>query len=378
MLTCQRHLFDIPSDISYLNCAYMSPLPIGSSQAGQKAVATKLNPWSIQPKDFFEPSEKARGLFAQLIDAHNDDIAIIPSVSYGISLAAKNIPVKKGQKILVLADQFPSNLYPWQQKAKETQAEVLTIAASGQNPHWTEEILAAIDDDTALVACGHCRWTDGAIVDLKRVSEACQKVGAALVIDGTQSVGVVPFNVKEIKPDFLVTGCYKWLLGPYSFGFVYVDPKWHHGQPLEENWITRAGSEDFSKLTQYTDQYQIGARRYDMGERSNFALTPIVNHSLEQILDWQISHSVAYITTLTDKISQEAEKLGLPTLPAPLRAPHLLGLTFQDNVPFDLPARLAVERVFVSLRGRSIRVAPHVYNNSNDIDRFINVLKSAL
>ena len=112
MLPCQRHLFDIPDDVAYLNCAYMSPLMKAAFEAGTTGLARKAHPWEITPDKFFTGSDEFRSTAAQLIDCSADDIAIVSSASYGIATAARNLPVKRGQTILVLAEQFPSNYFP--------------------------------------------------------------------------------------------------------------------------------------------------------------------------------------------------------------------------------------------------------------------------
>src|ERR1019366_8403892 len=116
MIPCQRHLFDIPDDVAYLNCAYMSPLMKPALEAGTAGLARKAHPWEITPDKFFTGSDEFRTTAAQLIDCSPACIAIVPSASYGIATAARNLPVKKGQSILVLEEQFPSNYYPWQRR----------------------------------------------------------------------------------------------------------------------------------------------------------------------------------------------------------------------------------------------------------------------
>jgi selenocysteine lyase/cysteine desulfurase len=230
MIPCQRHLFDIPDDIAYFNCAYMSPLMKKVVAEGHKSVALKGQPWQISPPDFFSTPERARALFAQLINAQADDIAIIPSCSYGTATAANNLPINKGQEILVLQDQFPSHVYPWRELAADKDAEIITIPRGG-NDGWTPRILAAITANTAIVALPHCHWTDGSLVDLVAVGRRCREVGAALAIDMTQSIAALPFDVAEIQPDFAVAAGYKWMMGPYSLGFMYVAPQ-HQDGPL--------------------------------------------------------------------------------------------------------------------------------------------------
>jgi len=377
MIPCQRHLFDIPEDVAYFNCAYMSPLLREVREAGERGMARKAQPWKIRPADFFSDSERARGLFAELVNAAAGDVAIIPSASYGVGVAAANLPVKAGQRLLVLADQFPSNLYPWRELAAERGAELVTVARPADGD-WTRATLAAIDERTALAALPHCHWTDGGLLDLAAIGARLRAIGAALVIDGTQSVGALPFDVRTIRPDFLIVATYKWLLGPYSLGFLYAAPERQAGRPLEYGWITRAGSEDFAGLVQYRDEFQPGARRYDMGERSNFALMPMAIAALQQLLAWKVAETQASLRACTDRIAERARRLGLQVSAPALRAGHFLGVRFAGGVPPDLPDRLAAQQIYVSVRGDAMRITPHLYNNDTDIERLFAMLAAAI
>ena len=209
---------------------------------------------------------------------------------------------------------------------------------------------------------------------MAKLSHGCRQVQAALVIDATQSLGALPFSVPEVQPDFLVAASYKWLLGPYSLGFIYVNPIYQDGTPLEHNWIHRKNSEDFAGLVNYRDDFQAGARRFDVGERSNFALMPMANTALKQILAWQVPEIAATLSALTEEIAQRATALGLNVAPAQLRAGHLLGIRFPEGVPDGLIDRLAQNKIFVSVRGNSIRISPHLYNTEEDIDKLFSVL----
>jgi len=374
MLPSQRDLFDIPDDVSYLNCAYMSPQLRSVRAAGERAIAAKSRPWEISPADFFADSETARALFAELIGGDADGVAIIPSVSYGIAVAAANLPLAPGQNVVVLEEQFPSNVYPWLERASDCGAAVVTVPRPADHD-WAAAIDDCMDGNTAIVAVPNCHWTDGSLVDLVRVGARARELGAALVVDATQSLGAYPFDVARVRPDFLVTAAYKWLLGPYSLGFLYADRERRAGRPLEHNWITRAGSEHFGGLVQYTSDFQPGARRYDMGERSNFALLPMALAALRQILDWKVEAVAAAIGELTGRIETGAAALGIAAMPANRRAPHLVGLRLGGDAPDELATQLAARQVFVSVRGDRLRVAPHVYNTAADVDRFIAALR---
>jgi len=377
MIPSQRQLFDIPDDVAYLNCAYMSPLMRPVVAAGSAGIARKARPWTIAPADFFGESEHARVLFARLIGARADDVAIIPAVSYGIAIAARNLAPGAGQTLVVLAEQFPSNVYPWRELARRAGARIQSVARPVHGD-WTQAVIETIDERTAIAALPHCHWTDGACIDLARVGRRCREVGAALVVDLTQSGGAMPFDVTAVQPDFAVCGCYKWLLGPYTLGFVYVAPRHHDGEPLEQGWIARRGSEDFARLVDYQDAYQPGARRYDMGERSAFHLLPMAVQALEHILDWGVDSIAATLAARTATIAERAAGMGLGTLPVQQRAGHFLGLRFPMGVPAGLAARFAENKVYVSVRGDALRITPHLYNTDADVERLFTVLEAAL
>ncbi len=243
---------------------------------------------------------------------------------------------------------------------------------------WTPALLESIKDDTAVVAVSNCHWTDGTLIDLEKIGAQCRSRGAALVIDGIQSLGAMPFSVERVRPDFLVAGAHKWLLGPYSFGFCYVDPKWHNGTALEENWMNRADSEDFSRLVDYRDNYQKGARRFDMGESSSFILSPIAAAALKQILEWGVENIAGTLRAKTDAIADRAREMGLVVASKHARAPHLIGISKPGGFPKELPNLLAQEKIFVSVRGESIRIAPHLYTTAEEIERLFSALRKVL
>jgi selenocysteine lyase/cysteine desulfurase len=375
MLPCQRHLFDIPEDVAYLNCAYMSPLMRPAIEAGNAGLLRKAHPWELTASQFFTGAETFRTTAARIFDSSPDCIAIVPSASFGIASAARNVPVGRGQSIVVLAEQFPSNYYEWQRLADERGAS-LKVAAWPEEDDWTRAALDALTDDVAIAALPNVQWSSGGMLDLVRISERCRKIGAALVLDLTQSLGALPFSVRDVQPDFAVAASYKWLLGPYSIGVMYVAPKWHGGRPLEENWIQRANAQDFTSLTLYTPEYDSGARRFDMGERANFALLPAATRAMEQILEWKISEISATSGAMNRQLATAAAELGFTSPREGLRAPHYLCLRRKDGVPKGLTERLAKKQVYVSVRGSSIRVTPNVYNNSTDVERLIEVLGS--
>jgi selenocysteine lyase/cysteine desulfurase len=370
-----RDLFDVPPDVTYLNSASLGPRLHAVSRAGIDAIRVQAAPWRVGSDEWFGAPERLRALAARVMGADSDGVALIPAASYGIAVAAANVSVRAGQSIVVLDQQFPSNVYAWRDLARQRGARLVTVARDATGM-WTDALLAAIGEDTAVVAIPNCHWTDGSLVDLERVSAHTRRVGAALVVDASQSLGAYPLDIERIQPDFLVSVGYKWLLGPFSLGFLYVAPRWRDtGLPLERPWLTRRGSDDFARLVEYTDDFRPGARRFDMGEYPQFNLLPMTFAALEQILRWGVADIQRAIATLTDHLVTRATALGFAAPPSGGRVGHFVGLRRPGGIPADLTAALARERVYVSIRGNSIRVAPHLHNDLADIDRLVAILE---
>ena len=376
-IPCQRHRFAIPEDVHYLNCAYMAPLSHEVCEAMTKGAAAKAQPWNYRPQDFFTSCETFREKAGRLVGVSADTIAIVPSVSYALAIAARNLPLSAGQTVVTLADQFPSNVYVWREKAAEAGGEVVHVYRDA-DAAWTDAVLDAIGPDTGIVALPHCHWADGRVVDLVAVGKKCREHGAALVLDLTQSLGAMPIDFAAVQPDFAVAACYKWLMGPYGVGMLYVDPRHHDGEPIEYNWINRGGAEDFTRLLDYRQDFQPGARRFDMGEKSNPPLLMGAGAAFELLLDFGVDAIAHTLGEATGAIAREAASLGLTSAPIGSRAPHFLSLGFADGVPTGLTDRLAENHVHVSLRGASLRVTPHLYNDARDAEALIATLRNCV
>ena len=363
--------------MAYFNCASQAPQLRSVRAAGETALARRAAPWTIAASDWFTEVEELRTLFARLVGGDAEGVALIPATSYGLAVAAGNIQGSEGDRVLLIADDYPSNVYTWRAWAARTGAEVLTVApVEGQT--WTDAVLAGIDDRVRVVAVPNVCWTDGALIELPRVAERAREAGALLVIDATQSLGALPLDVAALRPDYLVAAGYKWLLGPFSLGYLFVAEEHRSGRPLEENWINRAGAEDFAALTDYTGEYSPGARRFDVGQRTNFVLTPMAGAALRQLLDWGVENISAALTAITSRIEEEARRRGLDVLPPKRRGPHMLGLSLPADRRAALGARLAEQNVFVGMRGSSTRVSPHLHVTDGDVDRLFAALDAAL
>ncbi|MDP6345332.1 MAG: aminotransferase class V-fold PLP-dependent enzyme [Alphaproteobacteria bacterium] len=383
MLTSQRDLFDIPRDICYLNAAAWSPLPIGAVELGQAGAAKKAHPWEI-PEDFGRQQfERARAAAAGLINAEIDDIALISSVGYGVSTAAKVLDLPRNSRILVLENDHTAPVLEWLARAEAQDLEIETVRP-GDDHDWTSALLEAIakraERPLALVSISSVHWSDGGLVDLDRVQEALRAQGAGLLIDATHAAGVLSYDVASLDPDFMIFPTYKWLLGPYGRAFIYVAKRHQGAIPLEQTSYgrKRVQAEDERYFTDL--DYVDDARRFDMGERDFFVSMDVASYGIELLQAWGLDRVRERLEMLTERIASGLAERRVPvTMPrADLRAPHVLGLGFPNGMPEDLAGKLAEHRVYAAPRLGRLRISPHVYNDETDCDRFVEVLANVV
>lgn len=379
-MNCQKHLFNLDPEVTYLNCAYMSPLMKTVEQAGIEGVLRKQQPNKVTGEDFFSETNELRQEYAKLVNCSDPNrIVVIPSVSYGFANVAKNLKLNPGDEILVVGEQFPSNVYPWRRLVQDSGAKIVTVSGpkvtTGRGKLWNEQILEAINPKTRLVATGNIHWADGTLFDMKAIRAKTNEVGAWMVIDGTQSIGAVPFDIDEIQPDALIAAGYKSLMGPYSIGLAYYGPALDDGVPVEENWINRFESENFANLVNYNDAYQPGALRYEVGEHSNFILVPMMLEAVRVLNNWGVENVKAYCDNLVDVYINQLRDAGFVIEELDHRASNLFGIRLGEGMSMDsIKARLQEANIFVSYRGDSIRVSPNVYNDAADMEKLVEVL----
>ncbi len=377
MLSSKKAWFNLPDTVTYLNGAYMSPQLKSVEEVGLTNLKRKNLPYEISASDFFDPRETLKRRFAELVGASDHrNIAIIPSASYGLANVANNVPLKKGDEILLVDEQFPSNVYIWKTVAIKQGASIKTIRPSkafvNRGKSWNASILEAINKKTAVVAMPHVHWADGTRFDLEKIRVKTKEVQALLVIDGTQSVGALPFSIEEIRPDALICAGYKWLLGPYSLGLAYYSDFFNQGRPIEENWINRLHSEDFSRLTQFEDAYQEKAERYSVGESSNFILVPMLTRAIEQLLEWKTAVIQDYCEEISKPVIEALRSKGHFIETDAFRAKHLFGIYLNRDTDMEVvKQRLTEKNIYVSYRGGAIRISPNVYNSAVDFDRLL-------
>lgn len=375
MLTGQRPLFDIPPGVAWFNCASRTPLLKASAVAGQAGIATRAQPWTMDSTALHDQAEHIRALVAGLIGARADDIAIQPSASYGLATAAANLAVARGQTIVVLEDQFPSNVFVWMQKAEQAGARVVTVPRP-DDADWTAAVLERLDGDTAIAALPPCHWIDGTVIDLEAVGARCRDLGAALVIDATQWVGAAPFDIARVRPDFLVVAAYKWLFCPHGMSFLYAAAAHQQGAPLEHHDYNHpATGASIEGALVYDPDMSLGARRYDVGQTYNPVMLPMAEAALAQVAGWTPEAVQSTLTPITDTIIAAARDMGYSTSPLGRGVAHITSLGKDSPPPGGMIAALADRGVHASLRGGRLRLAPHVHITEEDLERLIAALR---
>jgi selenocysteine lyase/cysteine desulfurase len=381
MLPSQRAEFGMPREVCYQNAAAWSPLPRRVQEAGHRGVARKGQPWKVDFTQVGKQYERARRAAAALINADPEDIALISSVSYGVATAGKVLPVPAGSRVLVLQDDHSSPVLEWMTRAPEQRFTVEVVRRPGDGD-WTTSLLNAIErpgaPQVSLCSIASVHWSDGCVVDLDRVGEALRTHGAALLVDATHGAGVMKIDVKTLDPDFLVFPTYKWVLGPYARAFLYVAKRRQDGVPLEQTGFGRKGVSAESPVYMRDLSYVQGARRFDMGERDHFISLEMASVGMEMMAEWGSEAVVERLRMLTDRLADSLRNSGVLIEDAAVRAPHILCLSFPKGMPDGLIERLAANDVHVAPRLGRIRISPHVYNDEQDVDLFVETFRSLM
>jgi selenocysteine lyase/cysteine desulfurase len=381
MLPSQREHFDVPREICYLNAASYSPLPRRTQEAARAAVGRKGQPWLVAGKFANEIHERTRAAAARLINAEAGDVALVSSVGYGVSTAAKLVTIARGSRVLVLENDHSSPVLEWQSRAGAQGFSVETVRQP-EDGDWTSAVLAATERSgaapLALASISSVHWSDGGAIDVEKVGAALKKQGAMFLVDATHHVGVLAMDVKRLDPDFLMFPTYKWVLGPYGRAFLYVARRHQDGVPLEQTAFGRRDVRAENDVYFADVGYVANARRFDMGERDHFISMEMAAIGMEMMAEWGASAVVGRLNMLTERIADGLQNTGVHVVDAKFRAPHILSLGFPAGMPAGLVEGLAGEGIYVAPRLGRMRISPHVYNDEADTDRFVAALAKRL
>jgi len=370
--------FPWTADTVYLNNASIGPIPERTRRALDEFTAKRTAPHLLPDRELFAGLTAARLGIAQLINADPSEIALATNTGFGLHLAARALPLQRGDIVLLSDKEFPANVYPWLMlRDQGITVEIARCTANG----WPDEahLLERLRDPRVRVlAVSFVQFSNGYRADLKKLGAAARANGTYLVVDGIQGIGNSVLDVQETPVDILACGGQKWLLSPWGSGFVYVRKELvAQLEPTITGWMAFEGTDDFSRLTEYNPTFRSDARRFEMitlPYQDFFGMTASLSLLLEigvrdiaevtrathaPILKWAQENDVR-ITSPTENGHRSAIICVAP--PKPAEAYH----------------GMKRARVVCSLREGAIRLSPHCYNTVEEMEKVIEVLDDVM
>ena len=363
--------------VTYLNAALQGPLPLLAAREAQAALEWKKHPYRLPDSAYFDLPDRIREKVARAIGGRPSEIAVTTGASGGLAAIAAGIDWKPGDEVLVGRGEFPAHFSTWLRYEQAGKLRLRIVEPRGAFIS-ADDYIACIGPHTRLISASLVRFDNGARLDAACVARACEKVGAALVLDLSQCAGAMELNIRDLGASMAVCSGYKWLLGPYGTGFFWIAEEWIERMPLGAIYfMALEGARNLQALPMSNLRTAPGARRWDSAETANFTNLAAFDSSLELILRIGIDAVQRSIDALVGEIIE-----GLPrtncVLASPIererRGPYVC-ITARD--PKDTSAvyeRLCAAEIYVSLRENALRIAPHIYNTAEEISRLMKIL----
>lgn len=362
---------------------YMDAASVGLSYAKgaavisdwQRALAEK-GTVAFSEQDEVECLDHLSDATARLFNTGKEDIAVASSETVLMSSLAWAVMPPAGSNIVSTETTHPSTVYPWMRVAQQTGAEVRWAKADDTLSIDPEALEDLIDDNTSVVCLSHAEWGTGQVFDLKRFSDAAHARGAICVVDATQSAGQISIDVAATGVDAIATSTYKWLCGPFGTGMMYVSP---HLQTLSPGIIGWRSHKDMWDFQADRFEYADSAKRYEFGTMAYgtaFGATEAVNY----LLDISIERIADHNREISGHLIERLQELGAHVL-GPSHLDHrsaTVAARFPGKDSADFARTLKQADVIASLRRDFIRFSPHLYNNTDDIDKGLQAIKAAL
>lgn len=361
-------------DAIYLNNASTGPLPVRTVEAQSSFTALRAEPFRMSDELQFGTINRSRHLLAKLIGASPDEIALMVNTTYGINLAARALPLGKGDTVLTFDREFPANIYPWM--ALSPLGVRLERIPCRDGLADEEALLQALErPGVRAVTVSWVSFATGYRVDLARIGRACRDRGIYFIVDAMQGLGALTLDVRKCFVDVLACGGQKWLLSPWGTGFVYVRSELVTAlEPSSVGWLAMRGSEDFTRLVDYDFTFWDDARRFEVITLP-FQDFAGLNASLELLLELGPERVEDYIAKLVGRAvnwARERTDVRLVTPGEPERRAGIVAIA-QAN-PQAASEKLRQAGVSHSLREGAIRLSPHCYNTDAEMDRALEIL----
>ena len=378
MSVSDRLLFDVPAGTVYLDTAAQGPRLRTVLAAGHAAIDASTAPWRLGTAPWRAAIERVRHLAAGCLDGDPDGVALVPSAAYGLAVAARNIPLARGEAVAVLDGQFPSNLLCWQQRCAETGAGLHAIARGGGE--WTGAVLDTLDRVRGLrvLTLPHAYWHDGAWLDLDAISARCHDRGVSLVLDLSQSLGALPVALARWRPDFVVSVGHKWMLGPTGLAYLWAAPHWRaHSVSIEQHWTARA-VDDWRFPADSAAPWRDGARRFDAGGITDPLRLSMAEAALGQLHGWGVASLPERLGARTAALVATLRDAGLEACVADGHAPHFTGVRVPAERMEAVGAALDAAGIVCTRRHGLLRIAPHLHVDEADMTRVADTIAAAM
>ncbi len=367
-----RRQMPVATRWAYFDHAAVSPLPAPTQAAITRWLQQASTEGDVAWPHWANHLEQLRDRFAALLGADREEIALVPNTTTGINIVSQGVPWQPGDNVVTLADEFPSNQYPWLVLTQRG-VEVRRVPAE-QGVVDLSRLAAACDRHTRVVTISWVGYASGWRNDLEAAAEIAHRCGAKFLVDAIQALGVFPLDVREVPIDFLAADGHKWLLGPEGAGVFYVRGElldWL--QPVGIGWNSVVHCTDFSRIDL---KLKPSAGRYEGGSMNMVGLIGLKS-SLELLWNIGIDRLAQRILHLTDLACERLESAGA-TVISNRQPEHKSGIVSFQMPGIDMQTarqRCLENGVVLSCRNGRLRISPHAYNNADDIDRLIEALE---
>jgi cysteine desulfurase/selenocysteine lyase len=362
---------------TWLDHASIGPLPERTRRAADQMNLRRARPFELTHDDLFGAFAAARTAFARLINADADEIALTTNTTFGLSIAARAIPWRRGDIVLVSQKEFPANVYPWKRLGDLGVAlELVPVTPEG----WPDEarLLARLaDPKVRCLAVSLTQFANGYTVDLARLSAETRTRGQFLVVDAIQAVGQMPVDVRAIPIDILSCGAQKWLLSPWGSGFLYVRRDLIASlDPAVTGWMAFEGTDDLTRLTDYREAFRSNARRFELITLPFQDFVGMLQ-SVGLLHELGIAAIQHHIRSLHQPVLDWADRRGVHVRSP--RGAHGSGIICLTPPRLDASYRALREaRIYCSQREGALRISPHCYNTADEMARVTTVLDRLL
>jgi len=368
-----RELFPITKRFNYLNHAAVSPLPLPTLHAVESQLKDVHDYGSINFLDWLSTKEDARKLLAQLLGARPEQIALMRNTSDALSTVANGLAWRRGDNVVTFRGEFPSNIYPWLRLRDAFGVEVRMCEERDGRVDF-EDLADLIDQNTRVVTISHVQYASGFRMDLERLGRLVRQRDALLVVDVIQALGVVPTSVEAELIDVAAGASHKWLLAPEGVGYMYLSDRARERiQPTLVGWVSVPNPEDFQN---YEQGWKTGALAWETGTGPS-ALIYGLKASLELLTGVGVAHIARHLEELTDHLCDglrkksyeivSSRRLGEKSQIVCIR--HTGGMS-----AMALYVHLKKQNIVTAPRGDRLRIAPHLYNTYEEIDRLLEAL----